>query len=120
VVDDEAGVRRTLARLLKLAGHTVLEAPDGPSALATLATAPVDLVITDLGMPEMSGWTLARRVKAAHPGLPVLLLTGWQDQAQGDEGDRAAVDAVFGKPVKLPELVRAIAALGARGDAVAG
>jgi PAS domain S-box-containing protein len=108
VVDDEPGVRQTLARLLRHASHQVVEAPDGPAALALLATTPVDLVITDLGMPEMNGWELARRIQAARPGLPVILLTGWQDQAPEEAGDRAAVDAILGKPVQLPALLQAI------------
>jgi signal transduction histidine kinase/CheY-like chemotaxis protein len=115
VVDDEAGVRRTLARLLKLAGHQPVEASDGPHALEILAETPVDCVITDLGMPEMNGWELARCVRRAHPGLPILLLTGWQDQAPQAPGDQAAVDAVLGKPVQVGTLLAAIEAATGRG-----
>jgi CheY-like chemotaxis protein len=108
IVDDEDLVRQTLATLLRTAGYDVVEAPDGPSALAALATTPVDAVLTDLGMPGMSGWELARRLKEQSPGLPVILLTGWQEQAPGDEADRRSVDAIVGKPVRLGELSRVI------------
>jgi signal transduction histidine kinase/CheY-like chemotaxis protein len=108
VVDDEDLVRQTLAMLLRTAGHSVVEAADGPNALAALVATPVDAVITDLGMPGMSGWELARRLKGQSPGLPVILLTGWQEQAPGDEADRRSVDAILGKPVRLDELSRVI------------
>jgi CheY-like chemotaxis protein len=111
VVDDEPGVRQTLARLLRHAGHQVVEAPDGPSALEVLATAEVDCVLTDLSMPGMSGYTLARAVKTARPGLPVILLSGWQDAEPEDQADRQAVDAILGKPVKVPELLQTIEVL---------
>ncbi len=108
VVDDEELVRKTFAMLLRTAGYSVVEAADGPSALAAFATTHVDVVLTDLGMPGMSGWELARRLKGQSPGLPVILLTGWQDQAPGDEADRRSVDAILGKPVRLAELSRVI------------
>jgi CheY-like chemotaxis protein len=111
IVDDEPGVRRTLGRLLTLAGHSTLEAADGPSALGLLASAPVDCVLTDLSMPGMSGYTLAQAVKAAHPGLPVILLSGWQDAEPEAEAGRAAVDAVLEKPLRIASLLEVIRGL---------
>ena len=120
VVDDEPLVRRTLVALLRAAGHGVIEAPDGATALALLATTPVDCVLTDLGMPGMSGWELARTIKQRRPPLPVLLLTGWQDQAPGDDADRQAVDAVLRKPVRLAELQQVVEAITCPGEPGAG
>jgi FixJ family two-component response regulator len=68
-------------------------------------------VVTDLGMPEMSGAEVARRVKAANPGLPVVLLTGWGDTATLPEDDRQFVDRVLGKPVRLADLLQVVAEL---------
>jgi CheY-like chemotaxis protein len=65
-------------------------------------------------MPGMSGWELARQIKARHLGVPVILLTGWQEQAPGDATDRQAVDVVLGKPVRLSELLRALDEAGVR------
>ncbi|HYL81871.1 MAG TPA: response regulator [Candidatus Acidoferrum sp.] len=73
----------------------------------------VDLVLTDLGMPEMTGWEAARLVKARHPRLPVVLLTGWGEQATSDAGGGAGVECVPGKPVRLEELLGTIARLSA-------
>ena len=116
VVDDEDLVRQTLTTLLRTAGYSVVEAADGASALAALATTHVDVALTDLGMPGMSGWELARRLKGQSPGLPVILLTGWQDQAPGDEADRRSVDAILGKPVRLAELSRVIQEIAVGGE----
>ncbi len=109
LIDDEATVRTTLANLLRAAGHSVVEAASGAAGFAALATHPVDLVVTDLGMPEMTGWEVARTVKARHPGVPVVLLTGWGEHATGDGVERAGVDRVLGKPIKVEHLLRTIA-----------
>jgi PAS domain S-box-containing protein len=111
VIDDEAVVRRTMTELLRAAGHTVLAAESGPAGLAQLEHTLPDLVLTDLGMPEMSGAEVARRVKAAHPRLPVILLTGWGDTTMLPKADRQSVDRVLGKPVRLADLLQVVAEL---------
>ena len=116
LIDDEAVVRNTMADLLRAAGQTVQVAESGPAGLAHLAHALPDLVLTDLGMPEMSGVELARRVKAAHPRLPVVLLTGWGDTPTLSADDRSVVDRVLGKPVRLAALLRVVAELTGVGE----
>jgi signal transduction histidine kinase/ActR/RegA family two-component response regulator len=108
VVDDEAAVRTTTAALLRTAGHTVVEAATAAAALAAVAATPPEVVVTDLGMPEMTGWELAHRIHATHPALPVVLLTGWQDDLPGGAQHRAAVAAILRKPVPLPDLLQTI------------
>jgi len=110
-IDDEPAVRATTAALLRAGGHTVVEAASGPAGLAALATHPVDLVLTDLGMPEMTGWEVARQVKAAFPRLPVLLLTGWGEQLGDPSATPGEVDRILTKPARLDELQAAIAEL---------
>ncbi len=110
LIDDEATVRGTIAALLRASGHTVTEADGGAAGLALLAERPVDVVLTDLGMPDLTGWDVAREVKARSPGLPVILLTGWGDQASTDAGhQKGLVARIVGKPFRLEELLRAIA-----------
>jgi PAS domain S-box-containing protein len=111
VIDDEIMVRRTMTELLQAAGHTVVAAESGPAGLDRLEQTLPDLVLTDLGMPEMSGAEVARRVKAAHPGLPVILLTGWGDTTTLPRADRQSVDRVLGKPVRLADLLQVLAEL---------
>jgi PAS domain S-box-containing protein len=110
-IDDDPAVRRTLVSLLRAAGHAVVEAESGAAGLTHLAEAAVDLVITDLGMPEMNGWEVVRAVKARAPHLPVILLTGWGEQAADGQGPDEPVDRILGKPIRLEELLKAIGEL---------
>jgi signal transduction histidine kinase/CheY-like chemotaxis protein len=119
LIDDEAPVRTTLAALLRAVGHDVIEAENGAAGLAALAAQAVDLVLTDLGMPEMTGWEVAQRVKAARPSLPVILLTGWGQQISHTTPGQEYVDRVLGKPARLDKLQATIAELTAPGDLTA-
>ena len=78
VVEDDETVRRMTVRALGEAGYATLEATDGREALDLVRErpSPPDLVVTDLGMPRMDGHELAQRLRADHPSLPVLLISG--------------------------------------------
>ena len=110
VVDDEQMVRSVTAKLLRLKGYTVKEADGGPRALELLAEHPFDLIVTDLGMPEMSGSELAYRIRTKHPDIPILLLTGHTDADDQSEH----VDAVVKKPFQVDALDEKIQRLLAR------
>ncbi|HSB54127.1 MAG TPA: GAF domain-containing protein, partial [Gemmatimonadales bacterium] len=84
LADDDAPVRHTLAGLLRASGQEVFEAASGAEAIERIRTAGVDLVFTDLGMPEITGWDVARAAKAHRPDLPVVLLTGWGDNVAAE------------------------------------
>ena len=76
VVDDDSVLRRLLATVLKLRGFDVLVAEDGVQALEVLQHEDhVDLVLADIIMPQMDGWTLLERLREHHPSVPVILLT---------------------------------------------
>ena len=110
LVDDEAEVCRALAEMLASAGHTVVMAAGGSEALHLLDSDPeVELVVTDLVMPGMTGLELAAAVKARRPALPVGVVTGWGDLPHAEGGAHAAVDFVLAKPVMLDALHEAIA-----------
>jgi CheY-like chemotaxis protein len=111
VVDDEPGVRQVLAELLEQQGHRVVQAADGDEALDRV-DATVDLVLTDLSMPGMSGWDVARDVKTRWPDLRVGLVTGWAEALDVDPGQRSAADFVLTKPVTDDALRTAIAQAG--------
>ena len=114
LVDDEPHVRATIAEMLRSAGHTVTEAEGPVVGLTRLADNPVDLVLTDLGMPEMSGIEFAHAIKETMPTLPVVLLTGWGNRSIGKDVVRGVVDAVLGKPVGLQELLGCVEACARR------
>jgi signal transduction histidine kinase/CheY-like chemotaxis protein len=119
LIDDDPTVRRTLVDLLRAVGHTVAEFGEGVTGLKHLREHPVDLVLTDLGMPEMSGWDVARAVKATDARQPVILLTGWGEQPASQADHPGLVDRILGKPVRLDELLATIEALTAN-DGIAG
>ncbi len=100
VVDDEPAVCSVTADLLRRRGHTVEEADGGATALRKVAQGTFDLVITDLGMPKMSGRELAFHLRQQLPDLPIILLTGHTDAEDQSEH----VDAVVKKPFRIAAL----------------
>jgi PAS domain S-box-containing protein len=105
-VEDEPEVLDLVRAMLAHAGHEVLTAASGREALAQFAREGVDLVITDLGMPGMTGLVLAAELKQRRP-VPIVLLTGWAD----DLAPAAAphVDVVLAKPFTRDRLFAAMA-----------
>jgi CheY-like chemotaxis protein len=105
IIDDELTVREALADSLSEDGHAVIQAASGAEGLARLADgATVDIVLTDLGMPEMTGWDVARALRTRHPGLPVGLITGWAVALQISEEERRGVDFLIAKPYTMEAL----------------
>lgn len=82
VAEDEPGVRKFVAEVLRSHGYSVLDAANGNAALEAAAAHPgrIDLLLTDLVMPEMGGADLARRFAQLYPGSPVLLMSGYSDR----------------------------------------
>lgn len=100
VVDDEEEVRSTLVDLLASQGHDVLQAGSGRAALALLeGGATVDLVLTDLGMPDMTGWEVARAIRSRWPRLAVGMVTGWGNDVDVPAADRELIVGMVAKPV---------------------
>lgn len=115
VIDDEERVRSTLAELLTAQGHAVVQATGGREGLAALERGqPVDLVLTDLGMPDITGWEVAQRVKARWPELPVGIVTGWGEQELTRE-QRGQADFIVNKPFDRALLREALAWVRPRG-----
>ncbi len=109
LVDNDPQVLSILGEMLKDAGHHVLPVPSGPEALRVFIPSGFDLVITNVGMPEMSGWDVAERLRAADPHVPVIFITGWglqeEDQARCR---RLGISALLFKPVPPQELHRTV------------
>lgn len=110
MIDDDDSVREVLVDMLVADGHTVFAARRGREGLALLDRGErVDLVVTDLGMPEMTGWEVARAIYSRWPRLPVVLLTGWGDTLNVGEVQREAVALIVSKPVTAEALARLVA-----------
>ena len=104
VVDDDRDVRKIAVEILRLAGYRVIEAASATQALEALAREPaVELLFTDIMMPEMSGFALSRRAKQLHPGLRVLYTSGYvRDQPDG--AWRAGNERLLQKPWRARQL----------------
>src|SRR5919197_4951456 len=113
VVDDLPAMRDTLADCLTAQGYRVLTAASAEAALALLATAPVDLVLTDVYMAAMTGIDLCARLKREPRWhlLPVVILTGATDLDARVAGLAAGADDFFSKPVEVLELRNRVAVL---------
>jgi len=109
VVDDEPPVRAVLGDILESAGHSVVTLGDGAEAIARFAAETFDLVVTDLAMPRVSGWQVARAVKQAAPQVPVFLVTGFGVELSAEERRAHGVDLVLVKPLQIQEILDAVA-----------
>jgi two-component system response regulator MprA len=111
VVDDEAAVRASLARALRLERYDVQLAGDGLQALDVLAGEPVDAVVLDVAMPNLGGLEVCRRLRAAGDRTPVLMLTARDAIDDRVDGLDAGADDYLVKPFALRELKARLRAL---------
>ena len=108
IVDDDDDVRLVAAALVEEIGYEVVAAASGEAALKLLGTNEFALLMTDVAMPGMTGVELARRVRAAAPGLPILFASGYADvQTFGAE---LSDEAVLKKPYRISEVAARISA----------
>ena len=120
VVEDEANLRTALRDNLVDEGYAVRVAADGASARKDLASAPVDLVILDLMLPDASGYDLAREIRAAKNPAMILMLTARTLEEDIVRGFEAGADDYVSKPYRLAELLARVKALVRRGQALRG
>ncbi|HEX8980083.1 MAG TPA: sigma-54 dependent transcriptional regulator [Parasulfuritortus sp.] len=109
VVEDDAALREALTDTLELAGHRVVAAPDGESALAILGREAVDLVLSDVQMPGIDGHELLRRSKAIKPGIPFILMTAYGQIERAVEAMRDGASDYLPKPFEPDRLLAVVA-----------
>jgi len=115
VVDDEDFVRDLLRDILEGEQCNVYIAENGNEALSLFREIKFDAVFTDVGMPGMSGWELAREIRQINKQIPIAVITGWGEAVGSNEQKAAGVDWVVAKPFtadRIAELVREISRLG--------
>ncbi len=111
-IEDNAGNRMLVKRVLEAEGFTVVEATDGPSGLEAAARIQPDLILLDINLPEMDGYDLARRVRdtAGLQQVPIIAVTANVMQGDRERTLEAGCDGYIQKPIdvdQLPEQVRA-------------
>lgn len=112
LVDDDPLLLEAVGEILSQAGHRVVRASGGRSGVeqfeAALAGRPFDAVITDLGMPEVDGRNVARRVRQLSATTPVIMLTGWGRRMEEDGEMPEGVDLLLSKPPRRRQLLDAL------------
>ena len=110
-VDDSATIRRMVVFTLKESGQEVLEAGDGVEGLALLKAHKIELIFTDVNMPNMNGLEFTRQVRAlpGYASVPIILLTTESDPTKKAEGKAAGATGLVVKPFS-PEQLKAILA----------
>lgn len=111
-VDDSASMRQMVRMTLTDAGYTAIEASDGKDALTKLGQK-VDMVITDLNMPNMNGIELVRQLRTlpAHKFTPIVLLTTESQEEKKKEGKAAGATGWIVKPFKADQLLAVVTKL---------
>jgi len=107
VVDDESTIRDLLSKTLALAEYDVDMAPDGRTALDRLRVIPYDLLITDLKMPGVDGLTVIREARRLKADLPVIIITGFSNEASAIEAVNLGVSGYLTKPFRVPRVLAA-------------
>ena len=111
VVEDEQKVRVLLHDAFRAQGHDVTEATTGAEALKHLDKSEFDLMVCDLGLPELSGLHVARWVKEFRPNLPVIIATGFAEMIAEEDYQKARIDDVIRKPYALADVLNRAHAL---------
>ena len=111
VVDDEAEMAVLFASRLEVSGHQTLVVHDGPSALAAVRSFGPDVVILDLGLPEMDGYEIARRIREEHADEKILLIAATGYRKNDARLKQAGFDQHLIKPLDMQRLAALIAGL---------
>jgi len=114
VVEDEQRLGRLLRRSLEAVRHVVDVATDGETGLAAARGGEYDVIILDLGLPDVDGVEVCRRLRAARVGTPILMLTARDEIEDRVHGLDAGADDYVGKPFALSELLARVRALSRR------
>lgn len=109
IVDDEENARSGLAKLLSREGYEIATAGNGHEALNYLRSQKVELIITDINMPEMNGITFLRELNRIHPASNVIMVTAYGEVESYIEAMNLGAFEYVNKPVKVEELIKIIA-----------
>ncbi len=105
VIDDDADIRRLLCDILTSAGHLVADASNGAEGIEIFKKEAFDLVLTDLEMPEMSGWEVARSIKNHNPDVTIALITGWGETIDSTQLRESGISTIVNKPFRMDQII---------------
>ena len=108
IIENEKDVRLLLSDILTSGGHRVTSASDGIEALQIFENEYFDLVLTDLGMPAMSGWEVASTIKKMDPDVIVVIITGWGSQLDQRKLKKNGIDMVVSTPFRVGQILNLV------------
>jgi CheY-like chemotaxis protein len=115
LVDDDATILDVIGEALREVGHDVLVCNAGAAAIVAMEEdGKFDVLVTDLGMPGVNGWDVARRARQLDPPLPVIVISGWGAQITQDQLEAAGVKMILPKPFRLEQIRQAISGINPR------
>ena len=109
MIDDEEYVRSVLSRSLSQFNHRVTTAKDGEEGLRLFKEKEFDVVLTDLGMPNMSGWEVCQAIKEMSPKTPVGMITGWGMDVDQAKIKEKGLDFIISKPFDFNQILNVVA-----------
>ena len=111
VVEDDKNLRKLIATCLKKANYTVFDTRNGKEALELMDTEYVDLIVTDIMMPEMNGYELIKSLREAKYETPILIITAKEDIEDKKQGFTLGADDYMVKPINIDELILRVKSL---------
>lgn len=113
--DDDTTILDVIGEALRDVGHDVRTCDAGAQAIVAMEDGQFDVLITDLGMPGVNGWDVARRARQLDPPLPVIVISGWGASITQEQLDGAGVSMILPKPFRLEQIRQAISSFALRG-----
>ena len=104
IVEDEERIRETLVDMLELRGHEVASAANGEEGVSMFKAGSFDIVFTDLGMPGLSGWDVAKAIRGTNSDVPIVMVSGWGVGIDKSEMEKNGVDEMLPKPFDIDEV----------------
>lgn len=111
VVEDDKNLRKLIVTCLEKANYTVFESMNGEEALDLMDTEYIDLIVTDIMMPEMNGYELIKELREAKYEVPILIITAKEDIEDKKQGFNLGADDYMVKPINIDELILRVKSL---------
>jgi len=104
VIDDDVNILEVIGDVLSFLGHKVTLASTGEEGVEKFKEGDFDIVVTDLGMPGISGWEVTRICKSLKPDVPVVMISGWGNQIDDEMVKQSKLDGILGKPFEMNKI----------------
>ena len=109
IIDDEPNIRQLFRNMFPYGEHEITVASNGGQGIDLFRQGEFDVIFTDIGMPGMSGWEVARRIRTMDPLIPIIVITGWGHHLDQEKIRSSGIDLVLTKPFQVGKIFDTIA-----------